>query len=476
MAINWLRYPTDVKQSVRIIPVQVQLPAGSAVANLAVVAAQTSPNVSLYTENGVVVSRALAVPVFPANSFEVYLAVSTIDDHDVYVDRQPTTTPPTIGIDPESQQKIVVTLQETASGEIAPAIYIKVAAIPSMTVSTEKTNSSDDFPGTDLNHDIWTATGVDAGGLVDAPVYSIALSVLSVTNDPADTTVATLLTSDVYEGRCHVEFRGTREVIRANGSSYRWGVAFIDLITTELGADVLSGSNGWMYFSTNWDGSLGGGYTPEANTVIRCNVGGTGYDFGPSTALPVPLGSTTDVLHDYAIDFDGHVCRFYMDGTLLHSESVKIPPTSAKRFVVFIGGRQFGALANSTSLQCDRVDVSSDERLVTTSAAGGGTSAGVDQTPSSPTHGVTTALVNDNSTLVATVQVGKRYRVSVVGTEGVVWTNSAGPAARATDEPVWPMMAREFIATHVSVYAQKLVVATANGNFTTVPLDGGTIA
>ena len=107
---------------------------------------------------------------------------------------------------------------------------------------------------------------------------------------------------------------------------------------------------------------------------------------------------------------------------------------------------------------------------------GGGLTEISDQTPSAPTHGVTTALNNDNSTLVATVQVGYRYRVTAIGTEGVVVTNSAGPAARATDDPFWPMQKWEFIATHVSVYAQKLVAGTANGSVNTTPLDGGTIA
>lgn len=107
---------------------------------------------------------------------------------------------------------------------------------------------------------------------------------------------------------------------------------------------------------------------------------------------------------------------------------------------------------------------------------GGGTSTIVDATPSAPTHGVTTAIATDNSTLVATVQVGKRYILTVLGTEGVVWTNSAGPAARATDAPVWNMMAREFIAVHASVYCQKLVAATSNGSVNVCPLDGGTIA
>jgi hypothetical protein len=100
----------------------------------------------------------------------------------------------------------------------------------------------------------------------------------------------------------------------------------------------------------------------------------------------------------------------------------------------------------------------------------------VDQTPSAPTHGVTTALNTDNSTLIATVEVGKRYRITPIGTEGVVWTNSAGPAARATDEMLMPNQKDEFIAVHASVYAQKLVAGTFNGSVNVTPRDGGTIA
>lgn len=99
-----------------------------------------------------------------------------------------------------------------------------------------------------------------------------------------------------------------------------------------------------------------------------------------------------------------------------------------------------------------------------------------DQTPSAPTHGVTVALNTDNSTLIATVQVGYRYRVTAIGGEGVVVTNSAGPAARATDDPFWSMQKWEFIAVHAQVYAQKLVAGTANLSVNVTPLDGGTIA
>jgi len=99
-----------------------------------------------------------------------------------------------------------------------------------------------------------------------------------------------------------------------------------------------------------------------------------------------------------------------------------------------------------------------------------------DNTETRPTHGVTVAVNTDNSTLIATVQVGYLYRIVPIGTEGVVWTNSAGPAARATDEPLMPNQKDEFIARHVSVYAQKLVAGTANGSVNVVPRDGGTIA
>jgi len=110
---------------------------------------------------------------------------------------------------------------------------------------------------------------------------------------------------------------------------------------------------------------------------------------------------------------------------------------------------------------------------------GGGGGAGVpvtDITPSAPVHGVTVAVNTDNSTLIATVQVGYRYRVTPIGTEGVVITNTATAAARATDEPLWPMQKIEVLAIATTIRAQKLVAGTANGSVNVVPLDGGTIA
>ena len=108
--------------------------------------------------------------------------------------------------------------------------------------------------------------------------------------------------------------------------------------------------------------------------------------------------------------------------------------------------------------------------------SGGAGVSVVDQTPTAPTHGVPFALVDDASHLIATVQVGKRYRITPIGTEGIVWSNSAGPAARATDEPLQANQKDEFIAVHVSVYAQKLVAGTADGSVNVTPRDGGTIA
>lgn len=92
-----------------------------------------------------------------------------------------------------------------------------------------------------------------------------------------------------------------------------------------------------------------------------------------------------------------------------------------------------------------------------------------------PTHGVTVTVNTDNSTLIATVQVGRRYRVAIVGGDGVVVANAAA-AARATDEPWWNLQRFELVAVATTIYAQKLVIGTANLNVTVVPLDGGTIA
>src|SRR5512138_281118 len=98
--IQWLRYPTDVNQSVKTIPVQVQLPAGMLITNLTLNATWTTPNVSLYQENGALFFRTISAPLL---QYEVYLTLTTIDDHDVWVQGL---------IDPKAAQAIAVTLQD----------------------------------------------------------------------------------------------------------------------------------------------------------------------------------------------------------------------------------------------------------------------------------------------------------------------------------------------------------------------------
>lgn len=129
----------------------------------------------------------------------------------------------------------------------------------------------------------------------------------------------------------------------------------------------------------------------------------------------------------------------------------------------------------ASTLTVDYVRIRNFGDLHTDGATGTASSAPTTSSASAPTHGVTTTINTDNTTLVATVEVGKKYRVTVRGGEGVCIANAAA-AARATDEMWNTMMKFEFIAVATTLHGQKYTAGTTDAVVNTVPLDGGTIA
>lgn len=95
---------------------------------------------------------------------------------------------------------------------------------------------------------------------------------------------------------------------------------------------------------------------------------------------------------------------------------------------------------------------------------------------SAPTAGLTTTINTDNSTLLGTIQVGKRYRVTINGTDGLCVVNSAGPASAATDEPWYAYQKFEFVAVATKLYGIKRTAGSSDGQVVVIPLDGGTVA
>jgi hypothetical protein len=163
-----------------------------------------------------------------------------------------------------------------------------------------------------------------------------------------------------------------------------------------------------------------------------------------------------------------------MDGATVHLAGVAVPVTAA---VLYDSG------AVPVSMQYVRVTYvqgagASGALLIVLLGLGAGSAAAAaiaGASASAPTAGHVTAINTDNSTEIATVQVGKRYRVTIQGGDGLCIVNSAGPADRTTDEPWYAYQKFEFVAVATKLYAQKLTITTSNAVTTVTPLDGGPV-
>lgn len=366
MAVTWLSYPTDVKQSVRTIPVQVQIPPGASIANLEVVQDESSQTVSLYEENGVVASRVLPVPQYLPDSYEVYLQVSSIDDHDTFVQQEPGTVPPTPGIYPDERQSIVVTLLDAGTGQKTTPIYIRIAPYAATVVTTEKTLFSDDFPLTDLSRNKWTVIRYVNGAVspIDILVDSSALRVYNST----DAQVYQQVFSEIIEGRCHVEFRDALEIVHIPNCNFMFGVYFLD----EDDVATIPTTSWWN------GGMLAFGFSDLiAANQVQLHHSGPFNDNIAASNVNLPAGLTTG-LHTYSIDFDGHVATFAVDGVVVGTFTTRIPGNSSKRYSVGITGFTGGAPpAQRRYFSVNRVDVASDEILQIVSPDASGAPAGI---------------------------------------------------------------------------------------------------
>lgn len=166
------------------------------------------------------------------------------------------------------------------------------------------------------------------------------------------------------------------------------------------------------------------------------------------------------------------------EDTLLR-DTLDCPVTAANqpnRFIIARKARYYRIIYYNSALDQTRLTIYSD--WSTMPAIGGGIGSSMGVAPSTPGASVSVAVAVNVAVNIATCQLGKRYRVSIEGGEGVcIRCDAVNPVT--TNEPWRDGQKFEFkciTASGVTVRAIKRVAGSANLTIVVTALDGGAIA
>lgn len=420
-------YPSQVHHQTRMIPIQVSLAAGLALAtDVELDMSNTTPGVAL------IVANPITGALLTWGSY-CFLQLTALPFEDYVV---PATRP----LDAKVQIAVKLRVKAANGGGDAEIVYIGISPTPITVVSTDrKQTASDDF--SDLNYDRWQAQCADAGADV-VPHVDVNLSRLRIYNDAGVESRYQTVRSELIEGRAHVEFRQVAQSVHQDDSGFAIILRFLDQnpLAGAGAAGVLSGA-GDIFVGFNLDDVTAAPLNEANATRVHFNcsaeyVGGAAVWGADETVVLAESGVTTD-LHDYTISFDGHVVRLYIDGVLAATRSTRIPRVSAKWFYV-----EFTSVTNGPApavpaadefLAIDRVDARPDEHLATMLVSKSGRDVADDM--NGDLDGMSTCLPGhggeqgSHTTLAAAAAADTIYTVPAGVSNGYYWVKVPKDAA-----------------------------------------------
>jgi hypothetical protein len=199
------------------------------------------------------------------------------------------------------------------------------------------------------------------------------------------------------------------------------------------------------------------------------------------TTIVLPGGALTSANHLYEVRQYADKVMFYFDGTLIATHTRHLPYMYAPMMLgVFCVNDGVGT-GGVTTISIDDHRVENMDRFdaVTSQPRAEKLRAQTqDITPNCAGLSVSTAVAGNVAVVITTaVDVGKRYRVTVVGGEGLAIRHD-GVAPTVAMEPVWDKDKIEFVATVSAnaVGAIKRVAGTADATVIVTALDGGAVS
>ena len=298
-----------------------------------------------------------------------------------------------------------------------------------------------------------TTTGAHGG----AGTFVVANSVLSITQ-AADAAEVTGLLRYLDYGPLFMQWYGNLNQRRANQTTY---VGFLDAAPASAVR--------WACFV--FDGT--------SAAVVKCRTGSSAAANDIlDTSVTLPGGALTSADHLWEIRQYADKVMFYFDGQLIATNTRHLP--------VHYGIMQLGAwLVNGAAAgvtilavndwrieNADRVDIVASQPRAEKLRA-----QIQDITPTCPGASVSVGVTTDNSTVIAaTLDVGKLYRISIVGADGLC-LRCDGVAPLVSNEPWYSGQKFDFIATVATnpVAAIKRTAGSANGVVVITSLDGGAV-
>jgi hypothetical protein len=194
----------------------------------------------------------------------------------------------------------------------------------------------------------------------------------------------------------------------------------------------------------------------------------------------LPGGALTSADHLWEIRQYADKVMFYLDGALLATHTRHLPTHYTRMYAGAYIANAVAGTAGVTVLAINDVRIENLDRLdVVVSQPRPEKLRGQmqDITANCPSASVSVGVTTNAATIIAaTLDVGKRYRVTVVGGEGVA-IRCDGVAAVVTNEIWWASQRFEIIATVATnpITAIKAVAGTADARIVVSSLDGGAV-